>query len=97
MVKTSTTLTPHAKLLEQATAAFVSAHDTTDIRMPTQSKDVIENVRGPTELKRLGINLDDRHRSLWRDPADLAPNVMIQDQVTDNQDSGLGKPLNMAS
>ena len=48
-------------------------------------------------MKGLGMHLHHRDWGFWRDPADLAPDVMIQDQVTDDQDTGLGKPLNMAS
>ena len=39
--------------------------------------------------------MHDRNRRFRRDPADLAPNIMIQDKVSHNQDVGLGKTLDV--
>ena len=41
------------------------------------------------------MDVDHRHRRLGRDATDLSPDIMIQNQIANHQDSGLGEPLNV--
>ena len=58
--------------------------------------DIIVDIGRSPELKRLGLDQDHGDRRLGRDATHLAPDVMVQDQITHDQNAGLGKPLDMS-
>ena len=91
---TSTTMSP--QLLQQSSAAFIRSDESAQIGLSTEGQNVVIDIRGATEIQRLGFDMDDRHRSLRRNPAHLAPNIMIEDQIADHQHAGLWKPLNVS-
>ena len=84
--------TCRSQLLEEHPAAFVRTDDAAEIRLPSQSQDVIEDVGGAAEPQGFGVDMNHRHRGFRRDPAHTAPDIMIEDEIPDHEHGGLRKP-----
>ena len=84
--------TCRSQLLEKHPAAFVRTDDAAEVRFPSQSKNVIEDVRRAAKPQGFGIDMDHRHRGFRRDPAHTAPNIMVENEVADHEHRGLRKP-----
>src|SRR6266550_2468256 len=54
-----------------------------------QSNDIREHVRRAAEMRRLALNVDDRHWRFGRDAAYVAPNKFIQHHIAQHDDPAI--------
>ena len=85
----STPRTCRSQLFEEHPAAFIRTDDAAEVCFPPQGLDVIEDVRGATELQGLRINMDHRHRGFRRDAVHTAPDIVVENEVADHEHGGL--------
>ena len=79
--------------IHELAAGVIAADHPAQIHAPSERPDVIGHVGGAPELESLGGHVHDRHR---RNPADRSPDILIQDEVPDDEDSSATKLFNIA-
>jgi len=74
----------------QLGTGVVAAHETGHRALGSERGDIEGNVPGSARGVGIVIDVDDRHRSLGRDPGGVTPHVMVKHHVSDDEDAQAG-------
>ena len=83
------------ELLQEQAPAFIRSDHAAEVGFPPSARMLLNTFAAPPSLKRFRIDMDHRNRRFRRDPAHTAPDIVIEDEVADDEDGGLRKPLKM--
>jgi hypothetical protein len=82
---------PLSEKAAQVLRVLALARDAHDVDLLSKFAEVSRNICGTAREVGVAGHLHHRNRRLWRDAGDFAPNKLIQDQVSDDEDAFLCK------